>query len=452
MTGHLEDFYPDEVSIVGAMCLGVVVLAYLFSVIRHFNFLVKPAEQILVLRVSMLLPIYATMLELILLFPNGEPIFESLSTLYEAYALFAFFMMMIVHCDGKAGTLHELSLFTGSCACCVTTNPSFYYSFTRASVMQMILIRPIATLISGFSENENTITVTKMIALASVVWGVFWLLRMYKALAERVHDIHAKSKIIVIKVIILIIMIQAVVVEALFAANVLSTGSDVSEHDEEMKARRLYAFVCLIEFTLFALIVAHAYSSKPYRIEYEEVVLSQRNRTENEAVTSYYLSESGENIHGPTNAARKSTITSKSSTTQPMVANMIRSRVEIYFAVTSLHIPVENLTAIASSSSYSSNLVIGNITVSFCQFVTALFSFSDVYNMEGENTGTDNDSVIQSLLLNSADSEVARPNKQSGTNGSGSDSSNSGSRLSTKKKDNVADAQLDSYRTRAGFL
>lgn len=65
----------------------------------------------------------------------------------------------------------------------------------------------------------------------------------------------ATSKVVVIKLLILLLVIQDLIVQSLYGAGVFNIEYGLDEYDAEDKARRVYAFVALCECALGILLV-----------------------------------------------------------------------------------------------------------------------------------------------------------------------------------------------------
>jgi len=279
-----EGEYSDKQSKSGQIHLYAWIVAGIFSIwacllssyliYKHFRNYTKPQLQRYIVRIVLMVPIYAVDSWLSLRFKDYSLYFDLVRDCYEAYVLFMFFTFLITYLDlNDEGLLEEILKSKPLIAhpipfCCLpkfTPGPRFL-NWTKFFILQFTLIKPfltaIALILQAFSIYGDGIFSFKMgfvyiafIDNLSITLAMYFLVLFYQATKEELVLINPVPKFLCIKAIIMFSFWQGVAIAVIVQ---LGWIHSVGEWSEDNIATGMQDFLICIEMFLISL--AHIYS------------------------------------------------------------------------------------------------------------------------------------------------------------------------------------------------
>jgi hypothetical protein len=204
---------------------GILFLLIILAVVSHINFIRLIAHQIHVqlerrivvlnCRMGMLMAAYSTIAIFIYIAPQAAPVLEAAEAVTEGFAVYCFFKIIMFSSQGKEHILKTIrdSEYTRPCchyfqkvstACCFKTMYFWLWQF--------FIIRPILVLTAGIIELKvgevPAYTILTVLAILSLVGAMVALIRIYQTLGGLVPHLYMERKILFVKLIILLLVIE----------------------------------------------------------------------------------------------------------------------------------------------------------------------------------------------------------------------------------------------------
>jgi len=265
------------VGVSGIMAL-VAILCSLYLALRHQVHWHEPVEQTCIVRILMMVPIYALGSWLAILFGDYALYFNLARDSYEAFVLYQFFCLLThyfereaaVHLDvAETDTAHYLLEFDESPwpfpMCVLPTiepGPEFY-DLVRHCILQYVFLKPLMALMAiilyikghyhtgSFSLADGYLWIT-IITTISIALCLYFLLLFYGFIAEVIERQRPMLKFLSIKVLIFFVFWQSLTVSVLYYFAVLPAFFDWSVERSSNTLENL--LVCL---EMCVLSVAH---------------------------------------------------------------------------------------------------------------------------------------------------------------------------------------------------
>jgi hypothetical protein len=232
------------------MLAGATAFLALFITVReiraHISRYDYPRIQVYVLRVLLMIPIYATLSWFSLLVPTMRFFFDTIRDTYESFVLYMFFSLLIAYCGGEGQLLKALhsKRYMGvhpAPLCYLPLYPldTDFYLRCKRWVLQYALIKPLSSFIAmithplgiydetNFNLN-NVYTYTCLFTNLSVCWSLYYLVLFELETEKELRYCKAGLKFVCIKSIIFFSFWQSVAISLLISWNFIYTGSDPS--------------------------------------------------------------------------------------------------------------------------------------------------------------------------------------------------------------------------------
>lgn len=188
--------------------------------------------------------------------PSSYHLLEIFESIVESYTCYCFFAMIIHNCGGPARVVKFLSN-SDRVLCCTfqKTHSKSVYRFVCFSMWGFVYIRPIISLVGFvflFLKMDALFTVCQSIGTVITFHMLLCLLTLVYNVYEECHGLNVAYKLMVLKVSVGLVSIQAILMDYLFLYGFLAVPDDRSFTDFEQRDRvqRAYSVLCLAEFVI----------------------------------------------------------------------------------------------------------------------------------------------------------------------------------------------------------
>ena len=270
------------IGVAGVFCFAsVVVSAYL--ILRHFKHWVEPQAQAHIVRILLMVPVYAIASWLSLLLAQHTLYFNLARDCYEAYVLYQFFALLVHYFDAAQGADMDAGRGDTATADYLERLPARYHPFpccclppirpgaqfllaTKRCILQYVLVKPAAALLAatlqlaglyeeGGTRLDRAYVWLTLVVNVSVSLSLYYLVLFYDTIAhviepslneqyqdedqEDQEDVGERYntplyKLITIKLLLFFVFWQSLAIDALYYFKVmpafLSVGSN-NKHD-----------------------------------------------------------------------------------------------------------------------------------------------------------------------------------------------------------------------------
>ena len=247
MAHNCLSFDASDPACSGAVAL--LVIGTILTVVTIFNYVqlalrdkqsdrcLHPRVQILNLRLALIVPMFSVIALFSLAFPVATFVLEAFEALVEGCCLYCFYRMLSISAGGDAETVTAIANYgTGhvdlaTVICCwaypcinhiQSKYPLALLKIIKWSIFQFFAVRPIFVLIAGIFEQRtgsrfNHITLIFIaLYIASLILALASLLRFYHFTQAITVGLKPVLKIVFVKGIIAVIIIQNIVVAQAF--------------------------------------------------------------------------------------------------------------------------------------------------------------------------------------------------------------------------------------------
>jgi hypothetical protein len=271
------------VSVSGVFCFASLVLTF-FLVYRHLKHWIDPVGQTCIVRILLMVPVYALCSWLSLMVAQHTIYFNLVRDCYEAFVLYQFFSLLVHYFnsrmsayglgDDDASTGFYLSGFESYYhpfpICClppIIPGEAFYHR-TKQFILQYVLVKPVLALVSMVLELLNLydegstnpargyIWITVVVNI-SMTLSLYYLLLFYDTISFEIEIYNPLYKLLAIKVLLFFLFWQSLAIATLYHYNVVPDFMTVAEHDILNN--------CLVCVEMFILSVANVWIF-PYTI------------------------------------------------------------------------------------------------------------------------------------------------------------------------------------------
>lgn len=186
-------------------------------------------------RLAIIVPGYAFLFFCILLFPEYWEFFEAGISFIEGYCIFCFYKMLKFHVGSKEATVQyiEQSNYTQPCCySCQKKSPHCCYGFIDIALTQFCTVRPALFLLAaiiGLKGESSILAVLEILTIISLIVAMICLLRVYNFLIQHTTILAPTQKVLFIKGIIILLVIQNMLVASQQKTGIFDNG----EHMEE---------------------------------------------------------------------------------------------------------------------------------------------------------------------------------------------------------------------------
>lgn len=258
----------------------------LYEIALHLEYYSQPQLQRHIIRILLMVPIYALDSWFCLRFINARTVLTPIRELYEAYTIYNFFMYLIRYLEGELGPVEEYM------AASAKTVPHFFpmqyfchpwagkelYRECRKGVLNYVILRPLTsvimwvTLVSNPSKYEegnfawgDVWPYTMVINNVSQCWALYVLMLFYSAMHGELAPLHPLRKFVTIKLVVFFSFWQGFVITLLAYAGVIRARASWRTYNATADlAGGLQDFIICIEMFFAAIGFAWSFPPRDY--------------------------------------------------------------------------------------------------------------------------------------------------------------------------------------------
>ncbi|MES1911045.1 MAG: hypothetical protein MHM6MM_009665 [Cercozoa sp. M6MM] len=262
---------------IGGVFAFLATILTLHHVRTHAIFNQNPVMRKHVLRILLMVPVYALQAWLGLRFPSSAIVFDTLRDLYEAFVMYSFFLMLVEFVGGEpllARALQEFPIvrhiFPLRCVTPWRMGDEFLAK-NKLGILQYVPVKLlcaaltlILSLAGAYTDgalkfNDGYLYVA-LLTNCSQMWALYCLAYFYLGTKDLLAPLNPVAKFMCIKAVIMFTWWQSVALAILVSAGVLG-----DEHEEGDKiAKQLQDFIICIEMFLAALAHRYAFPVKDF--------------------------------------------------------------------------------------------------------------------------------------------------------------------------------------------
>jgi hypothetical protein len=181
-------------------------------------------KRIIVLNVRMatIVPLYSIVMVAGYGAPQALPILDALLALIEGFSVYCFFKMIVLSAESHdqiIKTLKDSDYTQPCCYSCQKDCTGCCYSTMYLALWQFFIIRPIFVLIDGIAELKGVTRIFEIftiLAIICLIIAMASLIRMYQTIGSIGAHLHSERKILFVKGIILLMIIQTQILMGAF--------------------------------------------------------------------------------------------------------------------------------------------------------------------------------------------------------------------------------------------
>lgn len=263
--------------LVAGICALLAFLVICWVVFNHLLSYASPAVQRPMVRILIMVPVYAIDSWLSLVFKDYAQYFDLARDCYEAYVLYTFLSLLVGFMGGEATLVCALEE-KPPCRvpipfCCFRFKPgSHFYHRAKQMILQFVLVRPLCSFATvlflvldiygegSFAPNRGYLYIT-IINNVSITVAMYYLVMFYEALAEDLKPFRPVAKFLCVKAVIFFAFWQGVAIAILAHFGVLH---DVGKWTSEDVARGLQDFIICVEMLPMSLAFAYAFGARSF--------------------------------------------------------------------------------------------------------------------------------------------------------------------------------------------
>ncbi|KAF9162082.1 hypothetical protein DFQ26_003880 [Actinomortierella ambigua] len=247
---------------------------------RHCQYYTNPNQQRYIVRILLMVPIYATTSWFSYVYVRESVYYESIRTLYEAFVVASFFILMLQYLGSTLADqkrvlkTHQRTKRWLFPLCCMKYNPSrlHFLQFMKWGILQYVPLKVFTTFLAIVLEAQGTYCEESwspkfghvwvlIIDFTSVSVSTYFLIMFYVTIHKDLKKYQPLLKFLAIKLVIFFSFWQMVTIEGLVYFNVIKESQYWTTSNI---ATGLNAFIIDIEMFGFALLHLKAFSYKPY--------------------------------------------------------------------------------------------------------------------------------------------------------------------------------------------
>ncbi|KAJ5149524.1 hypothetical protein N7448_001102 [Penicillium atrosanguineum] len=268
-------FYHLNMMISGASA--ALVCLIIFSLMFwHATHLSKPREQIKIMKICMLLPLYSVVSFISIVFPHANIYLEPWLELFQGVALGAFFLLLCEFISSDTQT--EVNLFFAAFEVPQTktgddpVNGLEWFRKRWIAIFQYPVVATLVAIVTDITQAANIycldsskayfahiwLTVISTVSVASAVISV---LAFYRALSTQLNSRQPLAKLLSFKLIVGLSFLERIIFTILRSKNALKPTSTLSYSDVNFGIPSM--LICL-QMVPFALFFPYSYRVSPY--------------------------------------------------------------------------------------------------------------------------------------------------------------------------------------------
>ncbi|BDA41100.1 Transmembrane protein 184C [Coccomyxa sp. Obi] len=254
----------------------------IYEVAMHMEYFSRPKLQIRVIRILMMVPIYAVDSWFALRFESTQIYLDTFRECYEAFVIYSFFMYLHAYLEEEYGdisvylsTKEEISHMWGVQYLMKPFRMGEEFLWQcKKGVLGYVILRPLMTAVGvvaqllgvygdGKLRFDCVYLYTTIISNLAQAWALYCLVLFYRGTKYELAPIRPVSKFLTVKAVVFLTYWQGVAIAILVWTGVLRTG-DWTTYDVDDVASGLQEFLICVEMFFAALAHAHAFPPRDY--------------------------------------------------------------------------------------------------------------------------------------------------------------------------------------------
>ncbi|KAK5816632.1 organic solute transporter Ostalpha-domain-containing protein, partial [Linnemannia elongata] len=249
---------------------------------KHAKNYTKPAEQRQIMRILLMIPIYAIISALSYRFYKEAIYYETIRDCYEAFVIHSFFMLLLTYLGDDnetrrakiTGPERQKLMFPLNC---FYYNPSsdMFLHYMKYGILQYVVVKPITTIAAVVLQYKDIYCTTSysfafgrvyitIINFASVTVAMYCLVLLYMNIKTEIADRKPFLKFLCVKLVIFFVFWQYCLLSLLGTLHVFKETEYWSVENIELGISAL--LVCF-EMVIFAILHMYSFSYVEYVVE-----------------------------------------------------------------------------------------------------------------------------------------------------------------------------------------
>ncbi|KUJ18918.1 DUF300-domain-containing protein [Mollisia scopiformis] len=255
--------FHQLITIISGACTVFACVLSFYLIFRHATHYSLPKEQRHIIRIIFMIPVFAILSFLSVIWYDGAEYLKPIESAYEAFALASFFLLLCAYVQEDD---NERQTFLQTSGTMKQYTAATIGSFQFPVVMIVLLVVTEITQATGsYCETSNSIHfahiwVTVLSALSTVV-AISSVLRYYKALKPTIKHRKPLSKLVGFKAIVFLNFVQTIIFSLLTSNNDLKPTNHITYNDLSIGLPNL--ILCL-EMVIFSIAFLFIYRTQEY--------------------------------------------------------------------------------------------------------------------------------------------------------------------------------------------
>jgi hypothetical protein len=251
-------------------------------ILKHVQYYTVPKQQRYIVRICLMIPIYAISSWFSYVFYHEAPYFEFIRSFYEAFVLASFFILLVNYLGDTPVDQHFA--FVGSEPrrlkltipfCCISYNPANRHLiwYLKWGILQYTVIQPFLTVIGVIAHTQNKYCPESLspkyanvyilsINFVSVTVAMYALITLYVTIKDELAPHRPFFKFLCVKLIVFFSFWQSALINILSFYNVIKPTEYWTKANI---ATGLNAILICFEMVVFALLHVKAFDYRVYR-------------------------------------------------------------------------------------------------------------------------------------------------------------------------------------------
>ncbi|KAI9227241.1 MAG: organic solute transporter Ostalpha-domain-containing protein, partial [Piptocephalis tieghemiana] len=253
----------------------------IFLVFKHAQYYTEPNQQRYIIRIILMVPIYAIISWLSYYFYTYSVYFALIRDSYEALVLASFLILLLQYlgkspiAQRRALSAHKDKVKIAFPFCFLSYHPSnpHFLQYIKYGILQYVVIRPICTIVAvimhathiycphSYHLNHGHFWIV-LVQTTSVTISMYAVIQFYITVKEDIAAYRPLYKFLCVKTIIFITFWQEIFISILGSAGLIK---ETDYWTKDNIANGLSSFLACLEMVIFAIIYHKAFGYRPYR-------------------------------------------------------------------------------------------------------------------------------------------------------------------------------------------
>jgi len=157
----------------------------LYNVIKHISYYTNPSQQLHIIRILFIVPLYALVSWLSLMYPDLALYFETCRDIYEAFVIYCFLTLILGYVGGEANCVALISLkpplkhpWPLCCLPSMALNVKFL-RFCKQSCIQFIIVKPVMAMLNIIMLSTGEYHSVGWRVISNTIYNVAYTLALY---------------------------------------------------------------------------------------------------------------------------------------------------------------------------------------------------------------------------------------------------------------------------------